>query len=113
MTVPGDEHELRQEIEQTRTALAQTVDQLAAKADVKAAARAKAGQARQRVKSQTARIRAKAEAKAGPVWQQAPERVRRSLARGASTAQRRPMPMAAVAATLIAGYLAMRWWAKR
>jgi hypothetical protein len=73
--LPSDEHELRQEIEQTREQLAQTVEHLAEKADVKAAARAKAAHATQRMK--------------------------------------RPMPMAAVAAMLIAGYLAMRRWAKR
>jgi cell division septum initiation protein DivIVA len=113
MTVPGDEGELRHEIEQTRDQLAQTVEQLAAKADVKATARAKVAHGRQRMKSEAARIRARAAAKAGPVWRKAPEPVQRSLARGASTAQQRPIPIAAVAAMLLAGYLAMRRWARR
>jgi hypothetical protein len=107
--LPGDEHELRQEIEQTRDQLAHTVEQLAAKADIKAAARAKVALATHRMKSETARIRAQA----GAVWQQAPRRVRHGLARGASTAQQRPMPTAAVVATLLAGYLAIRRWARR
>jgi hypothetical protein len=76
MTVPDDEHELRHEIEETRDQLAQSVEQLAAKADVKAAARAKVALATHRMKQ-------------------------------------RPMPTAAVVATLLAGYLAMRRWARR
>jgi hypothetical protein len=41
-TVPDDEQKLREDIEQTRERLGETVDQLAAKADVKERARAKA-----------------------------------------------------------------------
>ena len=39
--------------------------------------------------------------------------VRRAVANGASTAQQRRVPLAVAAVTLIAGYLAFRWWRKR
>lgn len=123
--VPGGEQELRQEIEQTREWLGETVEQLAAKADVKAQARAKAAaQLIGRVKAKTAMARQKAsaaggtakagfQARAAPVWEKAPEPVRRSAAKTASTARQRRVPLAAATATLIAVYLALRWWRKR
>lgn len=57
--VPGDEQELRQQIEQTREQLGETVEQLAAKTDVTGRARAKAAQVTGRVKGGTAQVRAK------------------------------------------------------
>jgi hypothetical protein len=57
---PVDEHELRREIEQTREQLGETVEQLAAKTDVKSQARAKAVRLAGRVKDSTAQVRAKA-----------------------------------------------------
>lgn len=42
--VPGDEQELRGQIERTREQLGQTVEQLAAKADVASTAKAKAAE---------------------------------------------------------------------
>jgi len=59
-TVPGDEQELREEIERTREQLGQTVEQLVAKTDLKGRARAKAADLAGRVKGSTARARAKA-----------------------------------------------------
>jgi hypothetical protein len=59
-TVPGDEQELRQEIEQTREQLGEAVEQLIAKADLKGRARAKAARLTKRVKGSTARVRTKA-----------------------------------------------------
>ena len=53
--------DIRQEIEQTRRSLGQTVDELAAKADLKARARAKAAevkaQARSRVATESGQVR--------------------------------------------------------
>ena len=57
---PVDEHELRQEIEQTREQLGETVEQLAAKTDVKSQARAKVAGLAGRVKDSTAQVRVKA-----------------------------------------------------
>ena len=119
-----DEQELRREIEQTREQLGETVEQLAAKADVKAQARAKAAELTGQVKGKTAMARQKASAAGGtakaqvqaravPVWEKAPEPVRRNVAKGASTAKQRRVPLAAAAATMIALYLALRWWRKR
>ena len=143
---PVDGAELRQEIEQTREQLGETVEQLAAKTDVKGRARAKAtelaGRARRTVaqaRTQAAtqvstvrgqlagksvgarqkgtavggRVNSQLQAKAAPVREATPEPVRRAVAKGASTAQQRRVPLAVAAVTLIAGYLVFRWWTKR
>jgi hypothetical protein len=48
--------EIRQEIEQTRRSLGETVDELAAKADLKARVRAKAAEAKARARSRVAEV---------------------------------------------------------
>jgi Protein of unknown function (DUF3618) len=48
--------EIQQEIEQTRERLGQTVEELAAKADVKARARAKAAELKAKAQDQAARL---------------------------------------------------------
>jgi hypothetical protein len=83
--------ELHQEIEQTRQRLGETVDELAAKADVKARARAKAAEAK-------VLTRAKAAELSG--------RVRRS-----QLLERR-WPVALAAGVLIAGSVAIWRWKK-
>ena len=55
--VPHDEQELRTQIERTREQLGQTVEQLAAKADVKSMARAKAADLAGRAKGLIAKQR--------------------------------------------------------
>jgi ABC-type transporter Mla subunit MlaD len=147
---PDDVQQLEQEIERTREQLGETVEQLAAKADVKSRARAKAAEVSERVKSKTsqaqneaaagaesvrsqfaaktaaARQKAMSAGGAGkdqlqgrtaavvtPVWEAAPEPLRRSVARGASTARQHRVPLAVAAGVVIAGYLAIRWWARR
>jgi cobalamin biosynthesis Mg chelatase CobN len=141
-TAPDDEQELRHEIEQTREQLGETVEQFAAKTDVKSHARAKAAAVTGRVKDKTAQIRAKAgdggagvrsqaagktvqarqqataaknqiQARAAGAWQAAPESVRRTAAKAAGTASQRRVPLAVAAAALVAGYLAFRWWRRR
>jgi Protein of unknown function (DUF3618) len=145
---PADEVEaVKQEIERTREQLGETVGQLAAKADVKARARAKVtaltgrvkagtGQARQQAtarligarsqlsaKATAARqkvpsssgagqgqLQARAAAVAAPVWQATPEPVRRTAAKGASTAKQHRMPLALAAGALVAACLAASWW---
>ena len=81
--------ELQHEIEQTRQRLGETVDELAAKADIKARAQAKTAEA-------TARARATAARFSG--------RVRHS-----QMVQRR-WPMALAAGTVIAGSVAVWLW---
>ena len=139
---PGDEQELRAEIEQTREQLGQTVEQLAAKTDLKARARAKAAGLTGSIKSTTAQVRAKAagqgatvrsqvagqtvmarqkaiaganqlRTRVAPAWQKVPEPVRRTVTRGTSTARQHKGPLAVAAASLAAGCLALRWWRQR
>lgn len=64
---PVDEAQLRQEIEQTREQLGETVEQLAAKADVKGRARVKTAELAGRMKSQTAQARTQAATRASSV----------------------------------------------
>ncbi len=61
---PDDEEELKQQIEQHRDQLGETVEQLAAKADVKSRARAKVAALSGRVKSTTGQARKQAAARA-------------------------------------------------
>lgn len=147
---PDDVQQLEQEIERTREQLGETVEQLAAKADVKSRARAKAAEVSERVKSKTSQaqnevaagaesVRSQLAAKTAaarqkaisaggagkdqlqgrtaavvmPVWEAAPEPLRRSVARGASTARQHRVPLAVAAGVVIAGYLAIRWWGQR
>ena len=147
---PDDVQQVEQEIERTREQLGETVEQLAAKADVKGRARAKAAEVSERVKSttsqaqneaaagaesvrsqlvaKTAAARQKAMSAGGagkgqlqgrtaavvtPVWEAAPEPLRRSVAREASAARQHRVPLAAAAGVVIAGYLAIRWWGRR
>jgi len=56
MTGPETASEIQQEIEQTREHLGQTVEQLAAKADVKARAQAKAGEMRARAQAKATEL---------------------------------------------------------
>ena len=143
-TVPGNEEELRQEIEQTREQLGDTVELLVAKTDIKGRARAKAAGLTGRLKDKSALARSKATARgtdarsqvtsktlmarqkaaagrdqlqtrATGAWQAAPEGVRRTVTKGASTARQSWVPLAAAAALLAfaSGYLAFRSWRGR
>jgi hypothetical protein len=140
--VPENEQELRQEIEQTRERLGDTVQQLVAKTDVKARARAKAAGVTGRVKGNAALARSKAagrgvdvrsqvagktlmarqkatarrdqlQARATGAWQTAPEGARRTVAKGASTARQHWMPLTAALLALGSVYFAVKWWNMR
>jgi hypothetical protein len=67
---PNDPQELKQQIEYTREQLGETVEALAAKADVKAQARAKASEVSGRLKSKAAQARQQAAAKTGELQDQ-------------------------------------------
>lgn len=141
-TVPEDEQELRQGIERTREQLGETVDQFAAKTDVKARARAKTAELTGRVKGKTAQARTKAadgaaevrsqvadttvmarqkavttkdqlHTQLAPIWEEAPEPLRHTVTKASASVRRHRMPFAAAAASLVAGYLAFRWWRRR
>ncbi len=64
MTAPDPATDLQQEIERTRERLGQAVEELAAKADVKAQARAKTAQMRARAQGKAMEAGAKARARA-------------------------------------------------
>ena len=83
MTAP----DIQQEIERTREHLGETVDELAARADVKARAREKVTEAKDRAAELSGRVR------------------RSRLAR-------RRWPLAVVAGVLVAGSAAI-WWRRR
>jgi hypothetical protein len=89
MTVP----EIQQEIEQTRERLGETVEELAAKADVKARARQKAAEVKAKTQVKAADAKAKTQAKAAELTQ----RVQQS-----QVVQRR-WPLAVAAGVLVAG----------
>jgi hypothetical protein len=128
---PDDPQELEREIERTREQLGETVELLAAKADVKSRAQAKATELSERIKSKAGQVRQQAAgrgdsvrgqltgttaaaqrrvtAAATPVWEATPEQVRQAVAKGASTARQRRLQLAAAAGALIAGYLLIKW----
>jgi cobalamin biosynthesis Mg chelatase CobN len=62
-SVPDDPEQLKQDIEQTREQLGETVEALVAKADVKAQAKEKVGQLTDRVKGSTAQAKEQATTK--------------------------------------------------
>src|SRR6266516_445582 len=128
---PNDPQELERAIERTREQLGQTGELLAAKADVKGRAQAKATELSERIKSKAGQLRQQAAARSGsvrgqlagttataqkrvtaaatPVWEATPEPVRQAVAKGARTARQRQVPLVAAAAALIVGYLLIRW----
>jgi hypothetical protein len=128
---PDDPQELEREIERTREQLGETVELLAAKADVKSRAQAKATELSERIKAKAGQVQQKAAVRGGsvrgqlagttataqkrvtaaatPVWQATPEPVRQAVAKGASTARQRRMQLAAAAGAVIVGYLLIKW----
>jgi Protein of unknown function (DUF3618) len=64
---PDDPQQLRQEIERTREQLGETVEQLAAKADVKSRAQTRAAEVSRRLKAKASQARQRAAAQAGTV----------------------------------------------
>ncbi len=92
-TVPENEQELRQEIEQTRERLGHTVELLVAKTDIKGRAKAKVAGLAGRMKGKSA--------------------LARSNAAGASTVGQYRMAAAAALLALGSGYMAFRSWRGR
>jgi hypothetical protein len=87
----GDAQQIRQEIELTRERLGAAVEQLAARADMKGRARARAAELGGRVKSAAARGR---QAAAGSA--------RRALSTGAGTAREHWAPLSLAAGAVLA-----------
>jgi LPXTG-motif cell wall-anchored protein len=140
---PADEAlELRDEIEQTREHLGDTVEQLAAKADVKKQARAEAARLGERVRVAAARARGRAvltaarargagtqaqqkgaaarqaarekvQTWAAPAKKTAPGQARHALDRSARTAREQRGPLAVVVGALTAALAALIIWKRR
>jgi ElaB/YqjD/DUF883 family membrane-anchored ribosome-binding protein len=85
---PADPQQLRAEIERTRADLGETVQELAAKADVKARAKQAVGDATDRARQKLSGVKDQAAQAAG------------AAAEKAST--RRPLPLATIAAAVAA-----------
>lgn len=105
----GDTEALREEIRRTRVELGETMELLAAKADVKARLRESAEQAKGRMREQAAltmaRVRGQAAQKAGEVRGQAAQKARVARVQAyekGSAVGRNPAPWAAVAAGALA-----------
>jgi hypothetical protein len=118
---PDDLRHLEAQIERTREQLGATVQELAARADVKTRARAKAAEVTGRVKSTTVQARTNAVARAGSVrsqvtgttasaWEATPDQVRFAVTKGASGAKERWVPLTITAGVLVVGCLAVRQW---
>ena len=105
----GDTEALREEIRRTRVELGETMELLAAKADVKARLRESAEQAKGRMREQAAltmaRVRGQAAQKAGEVRGQAAQKARVARVQAyekGEVVRRNPAPWAAVAAGALA-----------
>jgi hypothetical protein len=106
--------DLQQEIEQTRQRLGETVDELAAKADVKARARATAAEAKERAQATAAEAKERAQATAA----EAATRVQATAAevsgrvRQNELVQRR-WPVALAAGVLVVASVAIWRWRRK
>ncbi|MEU7803728.1 DUF3618 domain-containing protein [Micromonospora arborensis] len=105
----GDTEALREEIRRTRVELGETMEALAAKADVKARLKESAGQAKERMREQAAqtvaRVRGQAVRGAGMARAQAYEKgglVRAQAHDRGELMRRNPVPWAAIAAGAVA-----------
>ncbi|MDG9675434.1 DUF3618 domain-containing protein [Micromonospora sp. DH14] len=105
----GDTEALREEIRRTRVELGETMEALAAKADVKARLRESAEQAKERMREQAAqtvaRVRGQAVRGAGMARARAYEKselVRAQAYDKGELVRRNPMPWAAIAAGAVA-----------
>ncbi|MET8350370.1 MULTISPECIES: DUF3618 domain-containing protein [unclassified Micromonospora] len=105
----GDTEALREEIRRTRVELGETMEALAARADVKARLKESAGQARERMREQAAqtvaRVRGQAVRRAESARAQAHEKgglVRAQAHEKGELVRRNPVPWAAIAAGAVA-----------
>ena len=136
---PDDLEQLRAEIEQTREHLGDTVDQLAAKADVKAQAQAKAADLTQRAKDTAGQARQHAADTVGQVRQQAadtatqarqraaaaaatgqeqlqartPEGVKQAASAGLAKARQYQTPLLIAVGAVVLSAVVVRWWRRR
>ena len=111
---PADEAQaLRDEIEQTRERLGDTVEQLAAKADVKKQAQAEAARLGERVRVAVARARGRAMLTAAKAKKTAPGQARQALDNSTRTAREQRGPLAAAMGALVTALAALIIWKRR
>jgi|HubBroStandDraft_6_1064221.scaffolds.fasta_scaffold59159_3 regulator of protease activity HflC (stomatin/prohibitin superfamily) len=103
MTAP----EIQQEIDRTRERLGETVDELAAKADVKARTQAKAAEMKARAQGKATEMKAKAQGKATEMKAKATE-VSGQVRRSPVVQRRWPVAAAAASIVLVGSLLAWR-----
>jgi hypothetical protein len=108
----GDKQAILDDIDRTREQLGDTVEALAAKADVKGRAEQKAaelaGSLKQKVAVPVAGQVSRVRQSAAAAWDQAPEPVQRQTKRGAATLRAHRGQAMAAAVTVLAGWLAVR-----
>ena len=100
---PSDVDGLREEIEQTRTELGETVEALAAKADIKARLHETAEDAKALVRERVSEAVDRAEAALPEPAQEAVERTARAV-------RRNWRPLVAVAGAAVVVLMVVRWW---
>jgi septal ring factor EnvC (AmiA/AmiB activator) len=105
---PSDDPQvLREEIERTREQLGETIEALAAKADVKAQAQQKLSQLTARLKTAAGQAKQRAAATSASISKATPEPVQRAASTAAVTARRHRGPLAAAAGAAGAAVLAL------
>jgi ElaB/YqjD/DUF883 family membrane-anchored ribosome-binding protein len=100
VTGTNDPEQIREEIEETREQLGDTVEALAAKTDVKA-------QAKQKLRHTKATVSERTEQLAGQAKEVSPESATAAAAQASRKARENPLPVAAIGAFVI-GFLAGR-----
>jgi Protein of unknown function (DUF3618) len=101
---------LKQEIERTREQLGETVEALAAKADVQAQARAKASQLTGHLKS---KAKQQAAAAAERLSKVTPDPVQRVAAKAAGTGRERRVQLVVAAGAVVLAWLLIARWRQR
>lgn len=116
---PPDDPALKEQIEPIREHLGETVEQLAAKADVKARAQEIAADLRQRAKDTTIQVRrqaatagetgrARVSAAAAPLWDATPDSVKQAVSKGTAGARQYRRQLTIVAGVLVVGAVVVR-----
>ena len=108
MTAPESAPEIQAEIEKTREHLGQTVEELAAKADVKARAQAKAAELKATAQGKAAGLKSAAQGKSVEVRSKATE-LSGQLRRSDLVQRRWPLAVAAAGVLAVGSLVIWRW----
>jgi hypothetical protein len=108
---PDNVQRLREEIEQTRENLGATVEQLAARIDVKSRAQAEAAQLADRIKGSGAQLADRIKGSGAQVQRNAPDYARRAIAQGTKTGREQWVPLSVAGSVLVLASLII--WQRR